>query len=122
LATGSTLTTSPAENDSTTKIATTAFCNPAYTSGANGSVKLPSGLMLKWGATSVTIGTSGSVTFPASFTTLYNLTVNFAYGGSCGYQLSYYNPTASGFSYGWNTFSLNGVGNTATLYYFAIGI
>lgn len=41
--------TTPAVNDSTTKVATTAFANPARTLAANGSQTLPSGLIIKWG-------------------------------------------------------------------------
>lgn len=93
-----------------------------FTNAASGSMKLPNGLILKWGTASATIGTGGTITFSSAFTTLYNVTANFSYGGSCGYVFAYYNPTATQFTYSWNTFSGNGVGNTCSIYYIAVGV
>lgn len=56
----------PASNDSTTKVATTAFVNPARVISANGSQTLPSGLILKWGFTSFTDPVK-TITFPTAF-------------------------------------------------------
>lgn len=93
-----------------------------FTNAASGSMKLPNGIIIKWGVATATIGTSSTITFSSAFTTLYNVIANFSYGGSCGYVLSYYNSTATQFTYGWNTFSANGVGNTCYIYYIAIGV
>lgn len=60
----------PAENDSSTKAATTAFVNPASSLAANGYVKLANGLIIQWGTTaSVTAGSNATLTFPLAFPT-----------------------------------------------------
>lgn len=53
-----------AVNNSSTKIATTAFCNPANSLGANGWLELPSGVIIQWGSTA-----PGTVNFPTTFPT-----------------------------------------------------
>ncbi|MDX2094372.1 MAG: hypothetical protein SFW64_00270 [Alphaproteobacteria bacterium] len=62
-------------NDSSTKIATTAFANPANSLGASGYIKLASGLIMQWmpfGAMGV--GSTVNVTFPIAFpTAVYSL-------------------------------------------------
>ena len=66
-----TIAATPTVNDSTTKVATTAFANPASLLSANGYVKLPSGVIIQWGTMSGTgvHGTSYSFTFPLAFPT-----------------------------------------------------
>jgi len=60
-----------ATNDSTTKVATTAFSNPGSSLASSGWHKLPSGLIIQWGlTTSVTITSSQaavSATLPIAF-------------------------------------------------------
>ena len=94
----------------------------SFTNAASGSVKLPNGIIVKWGTANVTIGTAGAITFPSAFTTTYNVTASFSYSASCGYVFTQYSLTSSGFNYGWNLFSANGVGNTAQIYYIATGV
>lgn len=65
---GSPTTTTQAVNDISTKISTTAFANPANSLGANGYVKLPSGLIMQWGTGSA-LGNNvdQTISFPISF-------------------------------------------------------
>lgn len=58
--------TTQAANDISTKIATTAFANPASAIQGTGSVKLPSGLIINWGNVNPS-GTSGTVSFRTSY-------------------------------------------------------
>lgn len=68
--TGTPLAPTAAANTRTTQIATTAFANPAATLGAQGSVTLPSGVIIKWGTFSKTASDQGTVlTFPTAFPT-----------------------------------------------------
>lgn len=61
--------TTAATNDSSTKLSTTAFANPAATVGTTaGSVMLPSGLTLKYGTVAGVNGTL-TVTYPVAFST-----------------------------------------------------
>ena len=59
-----------ATNTSTTQLATTAFANPAATLAANGSITLPSGVMINWN--SGTTNSSGvyTWTYATAFPTL----------------------------------------------------
>lgn len=67
LPSGTTATTQSA-NDSSTKVCTTAFANPGNSQIQNGYQKLPSGMILQWGITSIiSTGNSASVTMPTSF-------------------------------------------------------
>lgn len=52
----------------TTQLATTAFVDPAHSIGANGYVKLSSGVLIQWGTTS-SVATNGTaaVSFPITF-------------------------------------------------------
>ena len=83
-----TIAATPTVNDSTTKVATTAFANPASLLSANGYVKLPSGIIMQWGsvtASSAANGTSTVVTFPITFPTgltFASTVCNFAVLGS----------------------------------------
>lgn len=58
-----------AVNNSTTKVATTAFANPASSLAANGYVKLPSGVIIQWGVTSIANAslTGVAITLPIAF-------------------------------------------------------
>lgn len=68
--TGAPAAPTPATNDSTTKIATTAFVNPAASLAANGYQKLASGLIIQWGSGGTTaIDTSQTFTLPIAFPT-----------------------------------------------------
>jgi hypothetical protein len=61
--------TTQASNDSSTKIATTAFANPAVSKASSGYVKFPSGVIMQWGTVSVGANTTAAVTFPTAFPT-----------------------------------------------------
>lgn len=60
-----------AKNDQTNKLATCAFANPGNSLSGIGYQKLPSGLTLQWGA--VTVSGSAVVSFPVTFTTVYQV-------------------------------------------------
>jgi len=66
---GSATATTQATNDSTTKVATTAFVNPGSSLASSGWQKLPSGLIIQWVTGS--IATAGdqdqTITFPIAF-------------------------------------------------------
>ena len=55
-----------ATNDSSTKVATTAFANPGSSLAINGYQKLPSGLIIEWGVFTPAAGGS-TMTFPVTF-------------------------------------------------------
>ncbi len=57
----------PAANDSTTKIATTAFVNPARSLAANGYVKLSSGVIIQWGFSTRINSSPLTVNYPLTF-------------------------------------------------------
>lgn len=111
-ANGSTATTQ-AVNDSTTKLATTAFANPARSLAGNGYVKLPSGLIIQWltGTTNASAGTGTSHSFPLAFPSAcygvhispYTQTV----GGATPYTISAISPTTGGFTSQASLASLN---------------
>lgn len=87
--------------------------------GTNGYTRLPNGLILQWG-TSGSIGqdSSGSVTFPIAFTTLYCVTItprastNTGGGGADNITAS----STTGFTIS------HGADGTATFYWMALGI
>lgn len=87
--------------------------------GTNGYSRLPNGLLLQWG-TSASIGqdSSGSVTFPIAFTTLYCVTItprastNTGGGGADNITAS----STTGFTIS------HGADGTATFYWMAIGV
>lgn len=57
-----------ATNDSSTKVATTAFVNPGSVLNVDGYVKLPCGLIVQWGLTaSIASGANGNVTLPITY-------------------------------------------------------
>ena len=94
----------------------------SFTNAASGSVKLPSGLIIKWGKSAGFVNTSGTISFSSSFTTLYSLVSWNDYGGANGYVYAQSTFTTSGFSYNWNTFSTSGNGAACNIYYIAIGV
>lgn len=58
-----------ATNDSSTKVATTAFANPGSSLSGSGYQKLPSGLIIQWG-TGVATSAGAAFTFPLTFPTV----------------------------------------------------
>jgi len=65
---GSPTTTTQSSNDSSTKIATTAFVNPANSISTNGYQKLSSGLIIQWGSVASPAANSiNAVSFPLTF-------------------------------------------------------
>jgi hypothetical protein len=65
---GAATATTAASNDSTTKVATTAFVNPANSIGPSGYQKLASGIIIQWGLTGL-LTTGSSFSFPIAFPT-----------------------------------------------------
>jgi hypothetical protein len=68
---GAATATTAATNDSSTKVATTAFTNPGNSIGGSGYYKLPGGLIIQWGSGTSSGTGSGNfvVTFPLEFPT-----------------------------------------------------
>jgi len=84
-----------ATNNSSTKVATTAFANPGSLLAASGYQKLPSGLIIQWGVT--VTGTSVPVTFPIAFTTNTYLVNVFDGGYLAGTSFGSESITTTGF-------------------------
>jgi hypothetical protein len=57
----------PSVADSTTKVATTAFVNPASSISANGYTELPNGLYIQWGTFTTSTGGFSNLTYPHAF-------------------------------------------------------
>lgn len=94
-----------------------------FTNAASGSMKLPSGLILKWGVANVTIGTNASISFSSSFTSIYNVNATLKwYGSTNQYVMAIYNVTTSGFDYHWDSWGSSGGGNSTSIYYIAVGV
>ena len=66
---GSLLAPTPTANDSSTKVATTAFVNPANSLGTSGYQKFSSGLIIQWGAFTTSGSGYSNWTFPTAFST-----------------------------------------------------
>lgn len=68
---GAATATTAASNDSSTKVATTAFANPANSKATNGYIKLASGVIIQWGQGATPSAGNGTtiVTFPVTFPT-----------------------------------------------------
>lgn len=81
--------TTQASNDRSTKVATTAFVNPAATLAVTGHMTMPNGLQVKWGQ--VTTSGAGDVNFiwagPA-ITTIYGAWATGVNGGGAGSVLA----------------------------------
>lgn len=68
--TGTPTSTTPPVGNSSTRIATTAFANPAQSQTTNGYVELPGGIIFQWGQATAASGTSPvdiPITFPMTF-------------------------------------------------------
>jgi hypothetical protein len=66
---GAATATTAASNDSSTKVATTAFVNPANSIAGDGYHKLPSGLIIQWGVGFFLSSTGETGSFPLAFPT-----------------------------------------------------
>jgi hypothetical protein len=66
---GAATATTAANNDSSTKVATTAFVNPANSIADSGYQKLPSGLIIQWGIVSSSAAGYSTFDYPIAFTT-----------------------------------------------------
>lgn len=66
---GSATGVTPAENNTSTQLATTAFCNPSVSAAIRGFVKLPSGILVQWGSESGSGTPTKVIAFPTNFTT-----------------------------------------------------
>jgi hypothetical protein len=65
-----------ATNDSSTKVATTAFANPSASLTTNGYQKLPSGLIVQWGIATNSSSADVNVTYPIAFpASLYSINI-----------------------------------------------
>lgn len=110
--------TTQAANDSSTKVATTAFANPANSLAASGYQTLPSGLILQWGITGSIAGAgSSAISFPVTFASaLYSVTFSGIAAQSASQASSYVDTTStSGFTLH------NQGGNASTFYWMAVG-
>lgn len=66
---GSVLAPTPSANDSTTKVATTAFANPSSFLGNPGFVEFPSGILEQWGTFTTSASGYTNLNFPKNFST-----------------------------------------------------
>lgn len=106
--------TQPA-NDSSTKIATTAFVNPANSIGTSGYQKFASGLILQWGASSTSAGGSGTINFPLAFpNAAYSCVMTDSIANSPAPNLTALSTT----SFSW---ARGNTGSTSTMYWIAVG-
>ena len=105
-----------APGDSSTKLATTAFVNPASSLGSSGYQKLPSGLILQW----MTVTSFTTTNFPIAFpNNLFNVqatgvnantTVNVTSSSTSGVYATVYNP-GSGNPYNGVPVNIFAIGN-----------
>lgn len=116
--TGTPTAPTPTLNDSSTRLATTAFANPANSLSSSGYQKFSSGLIIQWGSQSVSNNSTASVTLPVSFSSaIYVATVTFS-----GTNTSTDDYDAQVSSLGTSSFSIsNPNGNSRTAYWIAIG-
>lgn len=117
ISSGSTATTQ-ASNDSSTKIATTAFVNPASTQSTSGSLTTSSGVIFKWGTTSgIGSGVGSAITLGTAFpNNFFNVQITSQTGDTVATSNSIaVINSASQFTI------TNKQSNTATFYWFAIG-
>lgn len=116
---GTTATTQSA-NDSSTKVATTAFANPSSSLGSSGYIQLPSGLIEQWGNGTTSLTVPVTVTFPIAFTNnVFQILVSASCVTSTPAFVTSSTVTTSGFDVsGWATSGAR----AATCYsYFSIG-
>lgn len=87
--------------------------------GTNGYSRLPNGLILQWGVSgSIGQDSSGSVTFPIAFTTLYCITITGRQGinTTSGGSDTISTQSTTGFTIA------HGADGTSTFYWMAIGV
>ena len=117
----------PAANDSSSNIASTGFCNPANSQGANGYVKLPSGVIIQWGT--VSNGSSHAAntiqptafSFPVTFpNTCWSVSaiMRSGFGTNVFTSLDVESVSASGATYNYLSGS---TGSSQSMSYIAIG-
>ena len=111
--------TTPATNDNSTKLSTTAFLFNQFTGnqtlGATGYQKFPGGLIVQWGAVA-SLAASGTqaVTFSPTFSNVYHIGVTAA--SSTAFAGSAESASGSGF-----TLRNGNSASTVSFYWFAIG-
>ena len=110
--------TTQAVNDISTKLATTAFTNPANSIATSGYQKMASGLILQWGVSgSIGPSSSGFVTLPITFpTAAYAVTITPSFNAT-GAQI---HDAVTAFSTSAFTIQ-NNSGGTGTFYWMATG-
>lgn len=125
LANGTTATTQ-AVNDISTKVATTAFANPASSVAASGYVTLPSGIILQWktGTNIPSLATGGNTTqaftFPLAFpTAVFEIIPYDDSGAGTGFIYARTSKSTSGCTI--NVFNASGGTSQGTPAIFAIG-
>lgn len=114
--------TTQAVNDSSTKVATTAFANPSYTAGNNGTAELPGGLIIKQGNGT----TSGAGTLAVSFTSafpnnLFAFVPSVAFSGVSQLAATFTSPSTSGATIQVSNASSGASGGAQTVHWIAIG-
>ena len=111
-------------SDNSTKLATTAFVQSllsvvAESIGTSGYIKFSNGLYVQWGQFTITIGSSGTVTFNTVFpTACYSCIIQP--GGSNNTNAIWYVSSISASSFNW-TYATTGGSASYTSYYIAIG-
>jgi len=89
----------PTVNDSSLKLATTAFVNPGNSQAASGYVELPSGIIFQWGSASMSAGGYSAVTFPVTFPSALYQAYGVGRSSSSTQNVVMWNPGASTNSY-----------------------
>jgi len=123
---GSPTTTTQGTNDSSTKIATTAFVNPGSSLGGSnftpGFMRFPNGLVMQWGPIPLTngSGTQVTITYPTGFTNIFNLQVTAQSVGGNG--ISAWKVVTGSVTAGQFTLQNNDATTAFTGYWVALGV
>jgi hypothetical protein len=103
-------------------VSTNTFTLGASLVAANGYTRLPNGLLMQWGtqAASVNNATVATVTFPATFSSVYSVQITIANSSTKETALAAVVNAVSTTSFTWKS-SLATAAATANIYYLAIG-
>ena len=112
----------PASADSSTKLATTAFVNPASYIGNPGSRTNADGSIEKWGSFASLVGYSGGILFTVPFPTACDYCdVRFTNPNGYGYVLQIASYSTSVINFTMNYWSATGLGTACTIMWYARG-
>jgi len=103
-------------------VSTNTFTLGASLAAANGYTRLPNGLLLQWGsqAASVNNATVATATFPATFSSIYSVSVTIANSGTTATAVAPVVNTVSTTNFTWKS-TLAAATATANIFYMAIG-